>query len=221
MANVARKTREWSQNENSGSRMAIQRNTSSTPASYFGPLSNFFSDMDRMLANRYNDIWALQNMGRNFGFPLISMPGMNLPMFQPNVDITSNDNEYTITAEVPGLEEKDVKLTVSNDGMLSISGEKRQENTRDDQDVYYCTECSYGAFERTFSLPDDVDPDNIEANFHNGVLTVTCPRMERSSESARQSRRKIPINGGKGSEGARASNTNERGTAGAGSRKAA
>src|SRR5262249_44792242 len=103
---------------------------------------------------------------------------------------------------------------VSPDGMLTISGEKRQENT-DNRKNAYCTECSYGAFERTLSLPDDVDRDNIDANFKNGVLTVTCPRLESSQSSHRQ----IPI-GGKG-EGMRASNVNERNTTNQGPKKAA
>ena len=69
---------------------------------------------------------------------------------------------------------------------------------------------------RTLSLPDDVDPEKIDARFKNGVLTITCPR----TESARQSRRQIPIGSGKG-EGSRASNANERGTSQQGPKKAA
>jgi HSP20 family protein len=204
MANLVQRTRDWFRHENRGSRLPVERGSSGNmqlPASYFGPLSNFFSDMDRMFANA----------ARNFGLPSMAtmdiMPGFGMQMFNPNVDITSSDKEYTVTAEMPGLEEGDVKIEVS-DGLLTISGEKRQENTDNRRDVY-SIERSYGAFERTLSLPDDVDQDNIEARFKNGLLTITCPRME----SARQPRRQIPIGGGKASENMRASNANERGAA--------
>lgn len=209
MTNIARKARDWFRNENSGTRMPAERrlsgNLSPYPASYFGPLSNFFSDMDQMFADTF----------RNFGLPA-GIQGMGMQMFIPNINITSNDNEYTLTVEVPGMEEKDIKLDISADGVLTISGEKRKENTENRQDVY-STECSYGAFERTLTLPEDVDSNHIEARFKNGVLTITCPRME----SARQSRHQIPINSGRSSEDTRASNANERGTSSQGPKKAA
>jgi len=203
MANAVRKTENWFQNEDSGRRVPVERrptgsNLPSLPASYFGPISNFFWDMDRMFDRAF----------RSFGVPttLAGMPSWGVSMFQPSVDITSNENEYTITAEVPGLEEKDIKLDVSADGILTISGEKRQENVENRKDIH-CTECSYGAFTRTLSLPDDADSDNIKARFRNGILTITCPR----TESVRQSRRQIPISGGsKATEGSRGSNMNER-----------
>lgn len=196
MANIAKRTSDWFKNEDSGTGLQAGRNArnlSAFPTSYFGPLSSFFSDMDRVFDHTF----------RTFGIP--TLKGLQgLGMFNPNVDIIASDDEYTINCEVPGLEEKDLKLDVSADGMLTISGEKRQESSDNRKDVY-CTECSYGSFERTLSLPDDADHDNIEARFKNGVLTITCPR----TESERQSRRHIPI--GSGREGVRASNANERG----------
>jgi HSP20 family protein len=204
MANIAKKARNWFQNEDR-TRMSAERSPSAyLPTSYFGPLSNFFSDMDRMFDNTF----------RSLGIPSPA----NMQMFIPNVDITASDNEYTVTCEVPGMEERDIKLDVAADGTLTISGEKRQESTDNRKDTYF-TECRYGSFERTLSLPDDVDPEDIQARFKNGVLTITCPR----TESARQSHRQIPISGGRDRdmEGTRASNANERGTAGQGPRKAA
>lgn len=109
--------------------------------------------------------------------------GMNL--FHPKVDIVSGNKEYTITAELPGLEEKDVRLHISVDGLLVISGEKRQE-AAEGRGETQCVECSYGAFERALSLPDDVDREGIEARFRNGVLTVTCPRTEAEHSLSRQ-----------------------------------
>lgn len=199
MTNLVQKAREWFRHEDNGRSLPVERRPSGNmqvPASYFGPLSNFFSDMDRMFADAV----------RNFGLPSVNaMPGFGMQMFIPNVDITSGDREYVITAEMPGLEEKDVKIEVSTDGMLAISGEKRQEHSDNRKDIY-SMERSYGAFERTLSLPEDVDRNNIEARFKNGLLTITCPRME----SVGQNRRQIPISGGKGPENMRASNANER-----------
>ncbi len=193
MANIEKKARDWFKNEDSGARMPTQRGAlnNKLPVSYFGPLSNFFSDMDRMFDNTF----------RSLGVPSLA-GAQEIKMFNPNVDIASTDKEYTITCEMPGLEEKDINLNVSPDGILTISGEKRQETTDNRQDTH-CTECSYGAFARTLSLPDDVDQSQIEARFKNGVLAITCPR----TESAKQSRRQIHI---VSNEGTRASNMNER-----------
>lgn len=190
MANIARRSRNWFGNEDreSNARQLMQNRAPGMLP--FGPISSFFLDMDRFFDNTL----------RNFGVPALANMNMQM-MFNPKLDITSNENEYTITCEVPGLEEKDIKLDVSNNGLLTISGEKRQESNDSRKDVH-CTECSYGSFERSLSLPEDVDAQSIEANFKNGVLTITCPR----NESAKQSRRQIKIS----SDNRGASNTNER-----------
>lgn len=171
------------------------------PASYFGLLSNFFHNMDRMFDHTF----------RHMEFPAFAgAPAFwSMQALQPSIDITSNDNEYTVTAEMPGLEEKDIRLDVSADGMLTISGEKRQESTESRRDTV-CAECSYGVFERQITLPEDVDQEGIEARFRNGVLTVTCPR----NDFARAESRHIPISSSRGPEEAR-------GASGQGSKKAA
>lgn len=198
MANIAKRSRGWFRNEDSGSSQSDDKrsgrnNLSSYPASYFGPLSNFFSDMDKVFDNTI----------RNLGFTTMNnMSNMGMQMFRPNVDISANENAYIITAEVPGLDERDVRLEISNDGSLTLSGEKRQESGEERKNAFSC-ECSYGSFERVLSLPDDVDQENIEARFRNGVLTVICPR----AESMRQSRRQIQINSGR-NEGGRSGNAN-------------
>jgi HSP20 family protein len=190
MVNTKRKRQDW--NNNKGARRASnvpvrqKQNSNNPPAyslSYFSPLSSFFSGMDRVFNNTL----------RNFGVPMLSdvnnfFDAQN--MFIPNIDIASNDNEYTLTVEVPGIDEKDIQLDISEDGQLYISGEKRCES-RDKRRNMENIECSYGAFERTLSLPDDVDIKNVDANFRNGILTITCPR----NESARSQSRQIPISG--------------------------
>lgn len=184
-ASVKRKERDWFKDENNRNSVAAQRNTSNmmmspASASYFGPLSNLFSDIERMFENTF----------RSFGLPALSSVWDLPAMFRPNVDITSSEDSYTITVEVPSMEEKDIRLDISTDGLLTISGEKRQEETEARKDTV-CTECSYGSFQRSISLPEDADQENIEASFRNGLLTITCLRRE----SLRQQKRQIPISG--------------------------
>jgi len=92
----------------------------------------------------------------------------------PAVDIAEKDRSFEISVELPGMEEKDIKIRLAN-GNLSISGEKRdaKEETRKD---YHLSERHYGSFERIFSLPKGVDADHIEASFSKGVLNISLPK---------------------------------------------
>jgi HSP20 family protein len=86
----------------------------------------------------------------------------------PNVEVKENGKAYTVNVELPGLDEKDVKVTIEND-LLCIAGEKKVEHI---DDKTHFTERSYGSFTRSFSLPADADPDAITARFAKGVLTL-------------------------------------------------
>ncbi len=92
----------------------------------------------------------------------------------PVVDIIEHEKAYEITAEVPGVDEKQLSVKVVND-TVQIKGEK-QENREDKSSSYHLTERRYGSFERVFTLPKTVDADNVKARFKNGVLTVTLPK---------------------------------------------
>jgi HSP20 family protein len=92
----------------------------------------------------------------------------------PAVDIAEKDNAYEITADLPGIDEKNVEVQLSN-GNLTIKGEKKEEKEEKKKD-YYLQERRFGSFERTFGVPEGVDADKIEANFKKGVLTVTMPK---------------------------------------------
>lgn len=92
----------------------------------------------------------------------------------PAVDVAEKDNAYEITAELPGLDEKNIEVTLAN-GSLTIKGEKKEEKEEKKKD-YYLKERRFGSFQRSFTLPDGVDPDKIEASFNNGVLTVKLPK---------------------------------------------
>jgi HSP20 family protein len=104
----------------------------------------------------------------------------------PNIEVSENDKDVKVTAELPGLTDKDVEVELAN-GVLTIRGEKRTE-TEDKERLF--SERTYGRFERRIPV-DDVDEDKINASFKDGLLTVTLPK----SAKAQQSTKRIPING--------------------------
>jgi HSP20 family protein len=112
------------------------------------------------------------------GFPsfatMPSLPMTKSDLVLPNMDVTETDKEIEITAELPGLEEKDVQINVA-DNMLTIRGEKKAEKEEKDKN-YRLVERSYGSFERTLQLPDGVNLDAIKASISKGVLKVTVPK---------------------------------------------
>jgi HSP20 family protein len=117
----------------------------------------------------------------------------------PQLEIEQRDDRIQVIAELPGVDEKDVELSIE-DGVLSLSGEKRSE--RRDESGY--SERSYGRFERRIALPSNVDEDKCSAEFRNGVLTVSIPRAEEKSRG-----RRIPLGGGSSAERLAASNDAE------------
>ncbi len=101
----------------------------------------------------------------------------NVP--SPAVDITEEEDAFKVSAEVPGMSEADVDVSLSGD-TLTIKGEKRQEHEEKGGNRYL-SERSYGAFQRSFSLPENVDREKIAASFTQGVLTVTLPKSEKAA----------------------------------------
>ena len=98
-------------------------------------------------------------------------------LWQPRVDINETKDEFTVTAELPGLTEKDVKITLK-DNHLVISGEKKLEK-ENENDNYHVFERHYGKFERAFVLPTEVVADKVEAKVKNGVLNIKLPKSEK------------------------------------------
>ena len=132
---------------------------------------------DRSVARSDNPFISLQReVDRLFddftrGFPAFGNGKLDL---LPSMDVTETDKEIEITAELPGLEEKDVQINIA-DNLLSIRGEKIAEKEEKDKN-YRLVERSYGSFERTLELPDGVNVDSIQANIAKGVLKVTVPK---------------------------------------------
>jgi HSP20 family protein len=92
----------------------------------------------------------------------------------PAADISEDDHEFKITAELPGMSEKDIEVSINGDRLL-IKGEKRQER-EDKSEHRYLSERSFGTFQRSFMLPDGIDRSKISAAFSKGVLTLTLPK---------------------------------------------
>ncbi len=107
------------------------------------------------------------------GFPSLGTLGDGMKML-PTMDVSETDKEIEITAELPGLEEKDVQVNLA-DNVLTIRGEKKAEKEEKDTN-YRLVERSYGAFERSLELPSNVDVDAIKATIDKGVLKVVVPK---------------------------------------------
>src|SRR5512133_3743915 len=117
-----------------------------------------------------------------FDEPIFESPDREVSGTFPQVDISENDLTYTITAALPGLDKKDVSITLEN-GTLTIQGEKKEEH-RKEHGKYYHLERSYGKFARSFMLPEEVLADKIDAKMHNGVLELTLPKTEKATPRA-------------------------------------
>ena len=103
------------------------------------------------------------------------------------VDVAEDDKSYTITADVPGIDEKDIDISIAED-VLTLKGEKRAAKEEKDKQHYFC-ERSYGAFSRSFALPSDVDTSKVDAKFAKGVLTIALPKNPKATPASR----KIPV----------------------------
>jgi HSP20 family protein len=138
------------------------------------PVSGFRREMDRL----FDDFFRTPSLTRFGEF------GGGLSVNWPSIDVKDKDNELLVTAEVPGLTEKDVELFVDN-GMLTIRGEKKAEH----EERGY-SERFFGKFERQIPLPSSVDEAHCKADFHDGLLTIHLPKTKEAEEA----RKKIPIN---------------------------
>lgn len=115
--------------------------------------------------------------------------GAQVGIKMPVVNVAETDKEFEITAELPGIEEKDVDVTLA-DGVLTVKGEKKEEKEDKDKN-YYLAERSYGSFQRSFRLPDNADEEKISAAVAKGVLTVRIGKKAQSSPASKEKKIKI------------------------------
>lgn len=125
-------------------------------------LKKFFEDFDAP----FKGDWSWKNLG------------FNSNVFTPRVDVTEDNDNLYVTADIPGVTKNEVKVSVVGD-MLTISGEKKNEK-RDENKNYYRVERTSGSFSRSFTLPAEIIVDKINAEFKDGVLNITLPKSEES-----------------------------------------
>lgn len=142
------------------------------------PLGWLRTEIDRLFDDFGRPTRAMFDFGRTTLAPV------------PAVELTEEDKAYRLTAELPGMKEDEVDISV-DEGSLLLSGEKREESERKEGGALI-SERRYGAFERRIPLPSDVDPDKIKAEFKKGVLTITLAKDTQAAER----RRKIAITNG-------------------------
>ena len=151
--------------------------TAPAAANTADPWRSLRTEMDRLF-DRFATGWNMPTFGRLFA------TGNGSETMSPVVDITESDAAYEMTAELPGMTEKDIGVELSGD-MLTLKGEKRTEKEQKDKSMYL-SERSYGTFQRSFAVPDGVDRDNVTANFANGVLTITLPKTAKAMEQQKK-----------------------------------
>ena len=137
----------------------------------------------------HNDIDALFDQILHGGFEPASYHGQTPfnaqdDMFVPNIELRSDDKQYSAIVELPGVNPDDVKITVQGDAII-VKGEKKSE-TKQEENGHIRTECHYGTFERSITLPDDADCDNITAASKHGVLTISIPRKAIPTNEVKQ-----------------------------------
>lgn len=140
------------------------------------PFEQFRRVMDQMF-NGFLSEWPMRS----------SLLDRRLGQFMPQIDVDENEKEVRVTAELPGMDEKEVEVTLTQ-GVLTIKGEKREEHQENKRDFHH-SELRYGMFERAIQLPADIDADKAKASFKKGVLRITLPK----TAEAQSNRRRIPV----------------------------
>ena len=163
--------------------------TAPAPAGAPDAWRSFRTEMDRLF-DRFAGGWGMPSLRRMFDVEPAFRYESSFTLPSPAVDITEGDAAYKVTAELPGMSEKEIEVVVSGD-MLTLKGEKRQEKEKKEKN-FYLSERSYGSFQRSFYVPDGVDRDKIAADFSKGVLTITMPK----SAKAMKQQKKIEVKAG-------------------------
>jgi HSP20 family protein len=142
------------------------------------------NDIIREFQKQINKLFVNFSDDESFLFPSFESHSS----FVPHFEISESDKEIDITAELPGIEEKDIDVSIDGN-VLTIKGEKRVEH-EDESKTCRISERRYGSFQRSFSLPDGLDLDKIDAKFKNGILKMFLPKTEESRKNVK----KIKIN---------------------------
>jgi HSP20 family protein len=148
--------------------------TLATREDYFDPFVTFRREMDRM----FDDFFTGFGGGRGL------QTASNWPAATPMIDVTETDKDVVVTAELPGLDDKDFEVTLAGD-LLTIKGEKKSEHEEKNSDATY-VERRYGSFSRTVRLPFEVGNEKVDAKYDKGVLTVRVPKPAEVQKAVRR-----------------------------------
>ena len=152
----------------------------------FRPFERLQREIDRLFDDFTGGI-GRSPFGRSFFDIAPAWRTQSVLSAMPAVDVTETDKAYEIAAELPGMDEKNIEVKVTDD-VLTIKGDKQEVKEEKKKD-YYLSERSFGSFQRSFQVPANVDTDKIDASFKIGVLTVTLPK----STEAHKAEKKITV----------------------------
>ncbi len=144
---------------------------------------SFRTEMDRLF-DRFAGGWDMPSLRRMFDIEPTFRYESSFAVPSPAVDITEDDSAYKVTAELPGMSEKEIEVVASGD-TLTLKGEKREEKEQKEKNFYLSERC-YGSFQRSFYVPEGVDRDKIAADFSKGVLTITMPKSAKAVEQQKK-----------------------------------
>lgn len=140
-------------------------------------MESLHRNIDRLFA----DAWS-GNLA-----PSLLSEGWTTAKITPRLDVVEDDKGFRVSVELPGMNDKDVAVTL-DDRLLTIRGEKKEEKEKRDKDVFR-SERAYGSFRRTIELPSDIESGKIEAKFKDGILTIDLPKSKQAQERVKQ----IPV----------------------------
>jgi HSP20 family protein len=155
--------------------------------SVWQPFESLRDEVDRIFEEFTRGFGGLPMARRLFDIEPFGRVERAFAIRAPAVDFVEKEKEYRITVELPGIDEKDIAVSIADD-VMTIKGEKKEEKEEKEEN-YYLSERRYGAFQRSFQLPSGVDHAKIEAGFQKGVLTVTLPK----TPEAQKKEKKIAI----------------------------
>lgn len=150
----------------------------SSRMSEYRPLLQIQQDIDRL----FDETFRRFGLGTSRLDKALGRPELDFPL-KPTVDIQATDQAYLLKVELPGVTEEDIKLEVT-DRTLVLRGEKKQDKEEEGKDFYH-RERVYGAFQRVLDLPEDADPEAVEARFKQGILTISVARRPVEKPAAR------------------------------------
>jgi HSP20 family protein len=163
--------------------MPFSKSSSPTRSGEDDPFALMRREMDRLF-DSFSRSWGQ----RDWGWPT-SLPGA---FMSPKVDVAESEKGLEIAAELPGFDQKEIQLDLS-DGILTLKAEhKEEEEQNDEKKHYHLVERSHGSFMRRFAIPFEPEVDKVQASFDKGVLKIVVPR----SKAAQKNVKKIAINGG-------------------------